>query len=378
MALQFNPPDWLIQEYLKQKSPAEQAAGGLNQALATYATLEQSQQANALKAAENARQEKELGLKTNELALKGREQFYNFGDVGALPLDQQQAILNPAQGPITEEGLPPQKPSLIQRFNEFLAQNPQGIKGREKLVQNRPQQVPNLINGKPAVFNPATGQYEIAQVIDPTAPSAPVVEDVKFTPRVEPPVTNQFVGTQDGKPVLFNPKTGQMSTGTLPGSGPLVSQTQTEGQANSRLYAQRMEESNKQLEQLSATTNLASVRSGIEGKMPNIAKSPNIQLYEQAKRNFLNAVLRRESGAVISPTEFAEGNKQYFEVMGDSPAVKKQKAINRQTAIEGLRNAAGMGPQVASAAGGPSGPHGPTVTQNGHTYTWNPEKRTYE
>lgn len=158
------------------------------------------------------------------------------------------------------------------------------------------------------------------------------------------PQSVQFVGIQDGVPVFFNPKTKTMETGKLPGQGPLVSTTQTEGQANANLYAQRMEEADKQLNDLTASTDLTSVSAGLQGKAPNIMKSKNVQLFEQSKRNFLNAVLRRESGAVISPTEFEEGNKQYFPTMGDSPDVLAQKAANRKTAIEGLRNAAGEAP----------------------------------
>jgi len=35
-------------------------------------------------------------------------------------------------------------------------------------------------------------------------------------------------------------------------------------------------------------------------------------VFEQAKKNFVNAVLRLESGAVISPSEFTNADKQYF------------------------------------------------------------------
>ena len=46
-------------------------------------------------------------------------------------------------------------------------------------------------------------------------------------------------------------------------------------------------------------------------KAPNMWKSPWFQEWEQAERDFLNAVLRRESGAAISPSEFeaADGKR---------------------------------------------------------------------
>ena len=66
------------------------------------------------------------------------------------------------------------------------------------------------------------------------------------------------------------------------------------------------------------------------------------QKFNQAKRNFINAVLRRESGAVISPAEFENAEQQYFPQPGDSEAVIAQKRKNRQDAIAGF--AIGSGP----------------------------------
>lgn len=62
------------------------------------------------------------------------------------------------------------------------------------------------------------------------------------------------------------------------------------------------------------------------------------QRYEQAKRDFINAQLRRESGAAISASEFENADKQYFPVPGDerNPEVIAQKQANRRAAIEAM------------------------------------------
>lgn len=73
----------------------------------------------------------------------------------------------------------------------------------------------------------------------------------------------------------------------------------------------------------------------------NMLVDENYQLFDQAKRDFVNAILRKESGAVISPSEFQNADVQYFPQPGDSDAVIKQKAANRKTAIGGLNRAAG-------------------------------------
>jgi len=61
------------------------------------------------------------------------------------------------------------------------------------------------------------------------------------------------------------------------------------------------------------------------------------QQVEQAQRDFINAVLRRESGAVISEGEFANARQQYFPQPGDGPEVIKQKRRNRSLAVEGFK-----------------------------------------
>ena len=73
------------------------------------------------------------------------------------------------------------------------------------------------------------------------------------------------------------------------------------------------------------------------------AMADEYKRYEQAKRDFINANLRRESGAAIAESEFDSAEKQYFPVPGDSPAVIAQKRRNRETVINALRVASGVG-----------------------------------
>lgn len=77
------------------------------------------------------------------------------------------------------------------------------------------------------------------------------------------------------------------------------------------------------------------------GILPNIFKSDDRQVFEQASRNLINAILRRESGAAISPEEFESANIQYLPQPGDGEAVLKQKKINREQVFSNLRNEAG-------------------------------------
>jgi hypothetical protein len=84
----------------------------------------------------------------------------------------------------------------------------------------------------------------------------------------------------------------------------------------------------------------------------NYIVGADAQKFDQAKRDFINAVLRQESGAVISPEEFANAEQQYFPQPGDSPQVIEQKRQNRENAIRGFEIRSGPG---AAAAQQPSG-----------------------
>lgn len=113
----------------------------------------------------------------------------------------------------------------------------------------------------------------------------------------------------------------------------------TEGERVAATYAERMNQANSALSKFEKQATGAGQL--VYQELPNVLKPEVTQEIEQAKRNFLNAVLRKESGAVINPAEMEEANKQYFPLPGDSPAVVKLKAQNRDTAIKGMYRSAG-------------------------------------
>lgn len=75
--------------------------------------------------------------------------------------------------------------------------------------------------------------------------------------------------------------------------------------------------------------------------LENWMVSDDFQNFDQARRDFINAQLRRESGAVISAEEFDNANKQYFPQPGDTREVLEQKRRNRQTIVDGMKRSAG-------------------------------------
>lgn len=129
------------------------------------------------------------------------------------------------------------------------------------------------------------------------------------------------------------------------GKGPEYKKEQTEAAT----FASRARQSEAVFKQLAEKGfDPASLSAGASRNLPGFLegmKGAQQKSQEQAERSFINAILRRESGASISPSEFASAEAQYFPRVGDSPEVLAQKAENRRISTEGL--IAGAGPAMA-------------------------------
>lgn len=134
-------------------------------------------------------------------------------------------------------------------------------------------------------------------------------------------------------------------------------------QSNAALFGTRLKQSEDVFDQLAsegfdftkqdyiaqraAPTDIFGISTG------GLGKSPELKRQEQAERNFINAVLRRESGAAIAPSEYASANLQYFPQPGDTPEVLAQKKLNRMAAIQGFEVASGTaGEKLAASLSG--------------------------
>jgi hypothetical protein len=119
-----------------------------------------------------------------------------------------------------------------------------------------------------------------------------------------------------------------------------------ESQSKDALYASRMMASEKVLRTIDAdvaTDRVQKALGTVSDKIGYNLRSPEFQKFDQAQRDFINATLRRESGAVISDAEFANARQQYFPQPGEGEAILKQKRANRMEAIRGIGAGAGQG-----------------------------------
>ena len=106
------------------------------------------------------------------------------------------------------------------------------------------------------------------------------------------------------------------------------------------------------------------VGQSVAGNIPlvgNYMLSDEFQQLRQAKADFIAALLRRESGAVINPSEFNDADQRYFPQPGDSAAVIKQKREARRIAIDGVAAGAGGAPLSPMIQGRPGPSNVPTT-----------------
>jgi len=165
--------------------------------------------------------------------------------------------------------------------------------------------------------------------------------------------------------MIVNRQTGE-ATPVTSGGQPIQTTpklTETEGKAAGML--QRAMRANDILNTLedAGETNRGLIKQGVErvpfiggGLAMSVNASPeflggpssNQQKVEQARRDFVNAALRVESGAAISQSEFENAERQYFPMPGDSPEVIRQKRQSRQSELDALRIQGGKGSQRAT------------------------------
>lgn len=142
----------------------------------------------------------------------------------------------------------------------------------------------------------------------------------------------------------------------------------TESQGNAAAFGMRMKEANSILTPLEKSgfknTGLISNAvgstvgivpligdklEGMTGSVFNVLPqimgglSPEQQQVAQARVNFITAVLRKESGASIQPSEFSMEEKKYFPKPGDDASVVAQKQKARDLAIKAMGIQAGPG-----------------------------------
>ena len=247
-----------------------------------------------------------------------------------------------------------------------------GIKAGGGSFVNPIAQPPATTAPLPAQPTPNAPRPAPAGALTPT--SAPVAPPVAGAP-VNAPVASAYTPLNQ-----LSPK-AQQEVAKAAALEQVVPKPLTESQGNATAYGMRMAEANKILTDLEkkGVTNTGILRSAVGGTvgltpfigdklqeatnalinpLPTFLGGPSAQQQQvdQARRNFITAVLRKESGASISPSEFANEEKKYFPQTGDTDTVIKQKQDARELAIKAMGIQAGpQGARNIAPQGDPLG-----------------------
>jgi len=206
----------------------------------------------------------------------------------------------------------------------------------------------------PVMNAPAAGSNAMAPAAGPStnalaAPAPAQGPAPSAAPAARPPAAAGGSGPM-GVNLPANAAAGVNAPGT-PFQG--KAQALNESQSNATAFGMRMKESDAILEKLAKQgvlrgANIEStpfIGQSLGKVLPSFmgGTSSVQQQVNQAKENFITAVLRKESGATIQDSEFAREDRKYFPQVNDSDAVIKQKANARKLAIKAIEIQAGPG-----------------------------------
>lgn len=242
----------------------------------------------------------------------------------------------------------------LSRFEQFASAldpliMPQ-MRAGEGIRQRGAMRVQNERTNKTIEWLKKNGYPEIAAAVEANPQSAANVMSAVLAQRTKG--TEQFRVATPEEAAKYGAIAGQFdSEGRFyPTQKEDIRRDLTQGQEKATGFFGRAAQSQIILNDLENQGTL--MRNYIAGTVPfgNFLRTSEGQRYDQAKRDFINAILRQESGAVIGESEFANAEKQYFPQPGDTPDVIAQKRQNREAAIAGLKVASGPGAEMVGGS----------------------------
>lgn len=173
---------------------------------------------------------------------------------------------------------------------------------------------------KNAMVQPMTGEAPSLRNVPVDAFAAPAMPPAPMMPMVPQPARPQTLMEYAAK--------------TVPAKPPSKEQSDSYGFATRIVRDMPILQDQTKIDAGSSAWNRAV--SNVPFGYGNQWAGKDYQQITQAQRDFINAVLRRESGAAISPQEFENAALQYFPQPGDDPETVKQKLANQRTQLEAI------------------------------------------
>ena len=210
---------------------------------------------------------------------------------------------------------------------------------------------PSLMNaGDGRIYNPATGEWIMApdsgQQELPSAVQALQWRAQEAGLQPGTPEYAQFIidgGRSDGFAIDVDPATGSVSVRQGSGAG-ASAKPFTEGQSKDNVFATRAEGALTALDPIAGTLTSRSERAAemVPFGLARGMQTDEFQVAQNAGDEFLQAILRKDTGAAITEQEQMLYGKTYLPQPGDSEAVMAQKQQARRRAVEAIK--AGMSP----------------------------------
>lgn len=187
-------------------------------------------------------------------------------------------------------------------------------------------------------FNQRYGQRE-------ERPKPAAIQEYEYAKQQGFPGTFQDweASKRGGMNLSVDPQTGQVTFQQGANIKPM-----TEGQSKDTSWAVRAEGALQAFEPVSNA--LTSLPSSIGSQVPyvgNYLKGGGYQKAEQAAREFLAPILRKDSGGAVTPEEIVLYGEIYIPAPGDGPEVLSAKKAARRRSVDALK--AGMTPQAILA-----------------------------
>lgn len=198
-----------------------------------------------------------------------------------------------------------------------------------------------------SVYNPETKQAEFSVPPKPDSPPS-AVQEYEYAKSQGFPGTFQDweASKKGGMSLSVDPATGQVTFQQGSNIKPL-----TDSQSKDTVFATRAEGALKVFDQIEGgLTGAQGVTGNTVGRLPvvgNFLKSGDYQKAEQAGNEFLQAILRKDTGAAITAGEQVLYGDTYLPRPGNTPEVLAQKKAARTRAVNALK--AGMTPQAILA-----------------------------
>lgn len=404
MALKFNPPEWLIQDYMNRKSDGQQLLDSAQHAAGLYLHVKQQQQALAsLDAQRKADEFKTVADYVPEAQIPALAKQYGINIPGAPAAQPASPGIQPTAGATPDGSSSP----IIDHWNQTMGSQSSG------------GQAPGVADGQPPVptgrptSKAGLAKYrqglEIGALEEKSSPtpyydagSGKKKFDLpprgKLIPGSGASENRNYIGNDEEGNPLFANKSAEVTQGKVPGGGPVLPKSSTMPTSSTRSSAEFADTIIPHIHAMRDLVKEADKKGYIgptAGRVYGKFLAGKVGTTGNADADKLLGRLRATDSLLKTGAmrvHFgARGGTQMYDHFSDLLNSGQQSAPMLNGSLDGIESFmqgysdAGKpkrpGSRTSSstpAVGQESGPKGPTVTQNGNTYDWNPQTQQYE